>query len=102
MSGRTLFLIPARGGSRRFPGKKHQLLAGIPLVGWAARIARTAATDTDLVVCSTDDPAIATQAQIWGAAVLDRPSELATDDATSLSVALHAIDVLARAAHAID
>jgi N-acetylneuraminate synthase/N,N'-diacetyllegionaminate synthase len=102
MSGRTLFLVPARGGSRRFPGKNVRHLAGIPLVGWAARIARVAATDDDLVVCSTDDPAIAAAAEAWDAALLDRPPELATDEATSLSVALHALEVLARAGHDID
>jgi N-acetylneuraminate synthase/N,N'-diacetyllegionaminate synthase len=102
MSGKTLFLIPARGGSQRLPGKNVQHLAGIPLVGWAARIARVAATDDDLVVCSTDDPAIAAAAGAWGAALLNRPPELATDEATSLSVALHALEVLARAGHDID
>ena len=40
MSGRTLFLIPARGGSKRIPGKNLRNLAGIPLVAWAGRIAR--------------------------------------------------------------
>ena len=102
MSGKTLFLIPARGGSRRLPGKNIQHLAGIPLVGWAARIARAAATDDDLVVCSTDDPAIAEQAEIWGAALLERPPEFATDEATSVSVALHALEALANAGHDID
>ena len=102
MSARTLFLIPARGGSRRIPEKNLHTLASIPLVGWAARIARAAAHGDDLVVCSTDDPAIATVATTWGAVVLERPAELATDTATSLSVALHALDVLERAGHAID
>ena len=59
VSGRTLFLIPARGGSKRIPGKNVPHLSGIPLVGWAVRIARAAATDDDLVVCSTDDADIA-------------------------------------------
>ncbi len=40
VSGRTLFLIPARGGSKRIPGKNLRSLAGIPLVAWAGRIAR--------------------------------------------------------------
>jgi N-acylneuraminate cytidylyltransferase len=95
VTDRTLFLIPARGGSRRFPRKNVASLAGIPLVGWAARIARAAAARGDFVLCSTDDPEIATAARAWGAEVLDRPSHLATDDATSLDVALHALDALA-------
>jgi UDP-hydrolysing UDP-N-acetyl-D-glucosamine 2-epimerase len=97
-AGSVLFLIPARGGSRRIPGKNLRLVGGIPLVGWAARIARAAAADLDggphRVVCTTDDPAIAAAATAWGAEVLDRPAALATDDATSVDVALQALDVL--------
>lgn len=99
---RTLFLIPARGGSRRLPGKNVRLLAGIPLVGWAARIALAAAEPGDVVICSTDDPAIAEAAEAWGARVLDRPADLATDGATTLDVALHALDALGREAPQID
>ena len=91
---RTLFLIPARGGSRRLPDKNVRLLAGIPLVGWAVRIARAAAEPGDVILCSTDDAAIADAARAWGARVLDRPGELATDSATSLDVAVHAIHAL--------
>jgi N,N'-diacetyllegionaminate synthase len=98
----TLFLIPARGGSRRIPGKNVRLLAGIPLVGWAARIARSAAVPGDVVLCSTDDAAIAEAAETWGARVLDRPANLATGTATSVEVALHAIEVLEREDGAID
>ena len=99
---RTLFLIPARGGSRRVPGKNLALIAGIPLVGWAVRIARAAAAPADIVLCSTDERAIAAAAEAWGARVLDRPAELATEDATTVDVALHAIDTLARTEDGID
>ncbi len=92
MSGRTLFLIPARGGSQRIPAKNLSKIAGIPLVAWAGRIARAAATPGDLIVCSTDDQEIANVATIWGVRVLTRPAELATDTATSLEVAFHALD----------
>lgn len=99
---RTLFLIPARGGSRRLPRKNVRLLAGIPLVGWAVRIARGASEPGDLVICSTDDPAIAEAAAVWGARVLDRPAQLATDSATTLDVALHAIEALEREGPPVD
>ena len=98
----TLFLIPARGGSRRFPGKNLRTLAGIPLVGWAARIATSASVTGDVVLCSTDDAAIAAAATTWGARVLDRPAELATDSAASVGVALHAIEVVEREGGSID
>ncbi len=90
----TLFLIPARGGSRRIPAKNLRLLGGIPLVGWAVRTARAAAGPSDTVLCSTDDADIAAAAAMWGAAVLERPSSLASDEATSVAVALHALDAL--------
>jgi CMP-N-acetylneuraminic acid synthetase len=35
---RLLFLIPARGGSKSFPGKNLALLAGILLVGRAVPV----------------------------------------------------------------
>ena len=91
----VLFLIPARGASKGFPGKNLATLAGIPLVGRAARVARQAAAalgGESRVVCSTDDPAIAAAACAWGAEVpFMRPIALATDDARSLDVVRHAL-----------
>ena len=98
MNGRTLFLIPARGGSRRVEGKNLRLVGGIPLVGRAARVGRLAAGALDggphRVVCSTDDATIAGLARRWGAEVLDRPAGLATDSASSQDVVLDALDRL--------
>jgi N,N'-diacetyllegionaminate synthase len=96
--GPILFLVPARGGSRRVPGKNLRLVGGIPLVGRAVRTARLAAMTLaggpHVVACSTDDPDIAGAARTWGATVIDRPAELADDTATSVDVALHALEVL--------
>ncbi|MGH2477437.1 MAG: N-acetylneuraminate synthase family protein, partial [Candidatus Limnocylindrales bacterium] len=102
LSSRALFVIPARGGSRRILRKNVRSMAGIPLVGWAVRIARAVAGPDDIVACSTDDTEIAAVASEWGAAVLARPAALATDDASSLSVAVHALDTLGRSGPAFD
>lgn len=96
MTEPVLFLIPARGGSRRVAGKNLRLVAGIPLVGHAVRTARLAALGLaggpHPVVCSTDDATIAATALAWGGAVpFIRPDALAGDDATSVAVALHAL-----------
>lgn len=94
---KLLFLVPARGGSKGFPGKNLALLAGIPLVGRAARNGRqvAAAFPGSRVVCSTDDPAIAAAAREWGAETpFVRPPALATDQATTTDVVMHALDVL--------
>ncbi len=98
--GGVLFLVPARAGSLRIPGKNLREVAGIPLVGHAVRLARAAAAlvpgGPHAVVCSTDDPATADCARSWGAQVpFLRPRELATASASSVDVALHALDALA-------
>jgi len=101
----VLFLIPARGGSKGFPGKNLARLGGIPLVGRVTRIACRAASVLGpgcRVVCSTDDPAIAEAARTWGAEVpFLRPAELATDGARTMDVVFHALDVLESTFNAI-
>ena len=78
-----LFLVPARGGSRRTPGKNLRRVAGIPLVGHAVRTGRLAGrllgAERPLVACSTDDEAIGAAARAWGCSlIIDRPAELAS------------------------
>ena len=81
----TLAVIPARGGSKGLPGKNIRLLAGRPLIAWSIDAA-LATTRVDRVAVSTDDEKIALVAKEWGAEVLWRPTELATDEATTISV----------------
>jgi CMP-N-acetylneuraminic acid synthetase len=94
MMQRTLALITARGGSKGFPGKNTRLLAGRPLITWTIDAALNAGgIDARNVICSTDSQHIADAAIAAGARVpFFRPAELATDVASSLDVALHAID----------
>lgn len=99
MAEGVLFLIPARGGSLRVPGKNLRMVGGIPLVGRAARTARLAAArlaaGPHRIVCSTDDADIAACARAWGAETpFERPAALATASATSVDVALHALEAM--------
>lgn len=81
-------IIPARGGSKRIPGKNKKALAGKPLVVWSIERARAAAIFTHIVV-STDDPDIAEIALTAGAEVPGlRPAQLASDAATTIDVVL--------------
>jgi CMP-N,N'-diacetyllegionaminic acid synthase len=96
----VLFLVSARGDSRRSPAKNLRLVAGIPLVARAVRAARATAAvvpgGPHAVVCSTDDPTIAASAVAWHAEVpFLRPAELAGDAASSIDVVLHALGLLA-------
>lgn len=89
---RVLGLIPARGGSKRLPGKNLADAAGRTLVQRAVDVG-LASKGIDRLIVSTDDPAIAEAARAGGAEVpFMRPAELATDAATSLDVVRHAMD----------
>ena len=89
---KILALITARGGSKRLPGKNIRSLGGKPLVVWSIDVARGIPEICDILV-STDDPAIAAVCLEAGAYVpWLRPAGLATDTASSVDVALHALD----------
>lgn len=89
---KILALIPARGGSKRLPGKNIRLLGGKPLIAWTIESAQRSQVTCDILV-STDDSSIAEVAAKLGAMVpWLRPAELATDTATSMDVVLHAMD----------
>ena len=92
----VLAIIPARGGSKGIPRKNIMNLCGNPLIAWPIQAAKESIY-VDRVVLSTDDPEIADKATQQGAEVpFLRPSELATDTATSVSVIEHAIEFLSR------
>ena len=97
-----LTVIPARGGSRRVPGKNIRTLGGRPLIAWTVEAVRGLDPICEVVV-STDDPAIADAARAAGAHVpWLRPPELASDTAGSVDVALHGLDWYERTAGAVD
>lgn len=88
--GRLLAIIPARGGSKRVPGKNIRLLGGRPLITWSIDSALQAGLFCDVLV-STDDQQIADAAKAAGAFVpWLRPAELASDEATTADVLRHA------------
>lgn len=99
---RILALITARGGSKRLPGKNIRVLGGKPLIVWSIDVTRGIPEICDILV-STDDPAIATACAEAGAYVpWLRPAGLATDTASSVDVALHALDWYEAAKGAVD
>lgn len=90
----VLAVIPARGGSKGLPGKNIRLAAGRPLLDYTVAAAR-ASRHVDRVVLSSDDEEIMRVARECGCEVpFRRPGELATDEAASIDVVLHALDQL--------
>ena len=89
---KILALIPARGGSKRLPGKNIKLLGDKPLINWTIEVAQDIPEICEILV-STDNSEIASIAKVAGAKVpWLRPAHLSTDVATSVDVAIHAID----------
>ena len=89
---KILVVIPARGGSKRLVGKNILPLGGKPLINWSIDIAIEISQFCDVLV-STDDAIISTIAKRSGAQVpWLRPAELASDVATLVDVAIHALD----------
>ena len=88
----TLFVIPARGGSKGIPGKNIRLLGGKPLIAYSIEVARALADDEDICV-STDEDEIASVVESLGLEVpFMRPDYLATDQAGTFEVLIHAMD----------
>jgi CMP-N-acetylneuraminic acid synthetase len=80
-SGDKMFLgiTPARGGSKGIPYKNIKMIAGKPLLAWT--IERALESELiDKYVVSTEDKDIKKIAKAYGAEVIDRPPELATDN----------------------
>ena len=89
---KSLYIIPARGGSKGIPRKNIKELAGVPLIHYSIDVARALADDSHIIV-STDDDEIAQVASQTGLAVpYMRPANLATDTAGSREVIIDAMD----------
>lgn len=86
-----LAIIPARGGSKRLPGKNVRLLSGKPLITWSIE-AGLKSKYVNRVLVSSDDVEILTIAQSSGAETTLRPAVLAQDNSTSFDVIKHAVE----------
>ena len=86
-------IIPARGGSKRLPGKNIKLLAGKPLVAYTIE-AGLKSKLINRVIVSTEDPKIAEISKSFGAEVFIRPAELAQDTTKTPPVLIHVVEEL--------
>jgi len=88
-------IIPARGGSKRLPGKNIRPLLGIPLIEYSINAALESRYITKTYV-STDDAEIAGIASLKAVNVIHRPAHLASDTATTTDAIKHAVDLLSK------
>jgi N-acylneuraminate cytidylyltransferase/CMP-N,N'-diacetyllegionaminic acid synthase len=95
-------IITARGGSKGLPRKNVLTFCGKPLIAHTINAAKNSQA-IDRIIVSTDDEEIAVISREFGAEVpFMRPPELATDEASSREVLLHALDFMEKQGVLID
>lgn len=88
-----LAIIPARGNSKRFPGKNLANLAGKPLITHTIEAAKRSGVFDEICVTS-DNKDILAIAETFGATPLIRPDELAEDEVALAPVCLQVLEEL--------
>lgn len=88
---RNIAIIPARAGSKRLPGKNKKMLGELPLIVHSIKYAKQYGSIIDQIIVSTDDADIKTIALSEGVEVIDRPPEIARDEATTLCALQHVL-----------
>jgi len=91
-ASRHLSIIPARGGSKRVPGKNSKLLVDKPLLAWTIDTVLKSQYAGQVIV-STDDQKIAQIAREYGAQIpFIREESLASDNATTSDVVIDCVE----------
>jgi N-acylneuraminate cytidylyltransferase len=93
----NIAVIPARGGSKRIPGKNTREFCGKPIIAYSIAAAHDAGV-FDRIIVSTDSTEVARAAEEFGAEVpFLRPAELAEDTTPTMPVVRHAVEWLVAA-----
>jgi N-acylneuraminate cytidylyltransferase len=88
---KNIAIIPARGGSKRLPGKNFKAFGKHPLLAHSILYALRFPEIIDTVVVSTDDADLATIAKSYGAEISMRPSILAGDHEPVITALQHSL-----------
>lgn len=92
---KPLCIIPARGGSKRFPRKNIALLEGKSLLSYAIESAIESGIFGEICVSSEDDEILGIARGYASILALKRPEELATDSAQVKEVCLYLLKYFA-------
>lgn len=92
---KIIAIIPARGGSKRLPGKNIKKLLGKPLIAWTIEAAQKSKY-LERIIVSTEDKKIARISQKYGAETIKRPKKLSADEAKTIDVVFDALKSLKR------
>lgn len=86
----AIFIIPARGGSKRIPRKNIKPFKGVPIIERVIKTVKQSDLCQHLFV-STEDEQIADISSKAGADIIHRPKHLASDHAKTREVMEHAV-----------
>lgn len=89
----TIAIIPARGGSKTIPKKNIMDFCGKPLIAWSILQAKST-PEIERIFVSSDSDEILNIAQRYGAEIIKRPLEIASDIAHTESAIVHALQVI--------
>ncbi len=90
---KTIVIIPARGNSKRLPGKNIKFLDGIPLLAHSILYAQQFSFIDEIYV-TTDNLEIKNVALQFGAKIMDRPTEISGDFEPTVSALKHVLESL--------
>lgn len=88
---KTLFIIPARGGSKGIPGKNIRPFAGKPLIIHSLQLARCFTEDEDICITTDSEEIVEVAAKANYRVPFIRPAFLANDESGMYGVLLHAL-----------
>lgn len=91
---KTVAVIPARGGSKRLPGKNLINLGGKPLIAWTIEAAIEAKVFEVIVVSSDDEKILSVASKYPNIVTSERPEYLASDTATTVDTVAHVVSEL--------
>ncbi len=90
---KILAIIPARGGSKGVPRKNIKDLNGKPLIAYTIE-ASLNSNLIDTTIVSSEDKEILEISKKFGAEIINRPKELATDKASTMPVITQVLNEL--------
>lgn len=93
---KSVAIIPARGGSKRIPGKNIKDFLGRPMISYPIEAAIRSNCFSRIIV-STDDPEIARISEGFGAETMTRSAENSGDFSTTADVLVETIENFGKA-----
>ena len=94
MADKLIYIITARGGSRRIKNKNIKSFAGKPLIYWTIKQALRVSEDNKIILSTDDEEIMKVSKSFKKVMIVKRPKSLATPKASSIDTVRHVIKKL--------